>query len=37
VLVFRHRPRQTYTGWFHVLAAAIVLAGLIDVARETGR
>jgi hypothetical protein len=38
VLVFSGTvPGQTYTGWFHVLAAAIVLAGIIDVARELGR
>jgi hypothetical protein len=35
VLVFSGTsPGQTYTGWFHVVAAAIVLAALVDVARE---
>jgi hypothetical protein len=35
VLVFSGTYRgQTYTGWFHVIAAAIVLSALIDVARE---
>jgi len=38
VLVFSGTvPGQTYTGWFHILAAAIVLAGFVDVARELGR
>jgi len=38
VLVFSGTvPGQTYTGWFHILGAAIVLAALIDAVREVGR
>jgi hypothetical protein len=38
VLVFSGTvPGQTYMGWFHIIAAAIVLAALIDATRELGR
>jgi len=35
VLVFSGTvPGQTYVSWFHIVAAAIMLSGLIDVSRE---
>jgi hypothetical protein len=35
ILVFSGTvPGQTYVSWFHIIAAAIVLSGLIDVSRE---
>ena len=38
VLVFSGTvPGQTYMGWFHIIAASIVLSALIDVVRELGR
>jgi hypothetical protein len=38
VLVFSGTvPGQTYMSWFHIIAAAIVLSALIEVARELGR
>ena len=38
VLVFSGTyPGQTYMGWFHVIAASLVLSALIDVGRELGR
>jgi len=38
VLVFSGTyPGQTWTGWFHILGAAIVLAALVDMAVLLGR